>query len=391
MAKKPFKYAILALGTLILIAVSAVSIPYTYSFPSTSFELHPYFSYSSQDIRALEALDSDKLITQTEVDHWIQVVFNLVKKGQNEMDATRLYGYLFTAQRDAAALSYSAKKRLAGTLAAVSKQTLCLLLPKKCTLIPPSDEPDAYSLKIAEIVTKQVSERLKEERRILEAYPKPIPPKDWDQSKTYFGSNFGHQKTWLIHSGNQFRPGNPKAYGKEEILLQKQDLVKILSSLTKEQQQLAEKWSAGSGTILTSGQWIALTDSYMEKHHIPLEKSILIRSILAMGLNDATIAYFDTKYTYWKKRPHMLFPDIKLKIKSSSSPSYLSGHATLSMAAAIIMDHYFPENQNQWDKTAAEIAHSRLWGGVHFPIDDQDGLELGRKIGEWIVSKISNK
>ncbi len=55
------------------------------------------------------------------------------------------------------------------------------------------------------------------------------------------------------------------------------------------------------------------------------------------------------------------------------------------------MDSYLPENQTQWDKAANEISQSRLWDGVHFPIDEYDGLELGRKIGDWVVSKIKDR
>ena len=55
------------------------------------------------------------------------------------------------------------------------------------------------------------------------------------------------------------------------------------------------------------------------------------------------------------------------------------------------MDSYFPVNQTHWDKTANEMSQSRLWDGVHFPIDEYDGLELGRKIGDWVVSKIKDR
>lgn len=351
-------------------------------------DLHPYFTYTQEEIRSLDSLDSDQMISEQELNKWTQIVFDIVKKNHSEMDATRTYSYLFTAQRDAAALAYMTKHKLVGSISAISRQTICLVLPNECNTIPSADNIDEFSAKIADMVTQKVKARLEEEHKTLETAKPPLPPKGWDRSKNYFGSTFGQQITWLVDSGNQFRPGNPKAYDPQEIKLQKDELQKILASLTEEQIQLAKKWSAGSGTILTSGQWIEIANNYMSAHQTPLEKALFIRSILAMGISDATIAYFDAKYTYWKPRPKMIYPELNQHIKAAKSPSYPSGHATISMAAAIIMDYYFPENQIEWDKTANEIGESRLWGGVHFPIDDQDGLALGKKIGNWIVSKI---
>lgn len=352
--------------------------------------LRPYFSYSQEEIQSLDTLDSDKIITDVEVDKWIRTTFDLVKKDHKEVDITRVYAYLFTAQQDAAALSYQSKKKLAGNLTAVSKKTLCLLLPDECVNIHPGEESDAYSLKVADLVVSKVKERLKEEQKILDATPLSPVPQEWPRGK-YYGSNFGHMKTWLLNAGDQFRLANPKEYGPLEIKNQKEELEKILSSITEDKLETAEKWSTGQGTISLSGKCIELANTYMAKNQIPLERAMKIRSVLAMGLADATTAYFDSKYTYWKLRPSMQFHDLKTTIKAPLSPSYPSGHATLAMAAAIIMDHYFPENQTVWDNTAIEIGHSRIWGGVHFPVDDHDGIELGRKIGNWVVKKITSQ
>lgn len=391
MIKKPFLQTTGVVSSIVLMATGLFLYHKSGAVDSLAGEPYTYFSYTEADVLPLEALNSDNVITESEINHWVNVVFDLAKKNDKEFDTTRVYAYLFTAQQDAVALSLKAKKKLSGNLTAVSTQTLCLVLPDKCHLIPPTDPSDAYSLKVAEIVTKKVDERLREEKQILNALPIPKIPEGWANDKPYFGTNIAYQKPWLMTSGSQFRPDNPKAYGENEIKLQLQELKNILASLTNEQREAAQKWSADSGTILTSGQWIEFANNYMTKHQIPLERALFIRSILARGIADATIAHFDAKYTYWKQRPQMMFPDLKTNLKTPHSPSYPSGHATVSMAAAIIMDYYFPENQTEWDKTAYEIGQSRLWGGVHFPVDDYDGLELGRKIGNWVVKKIKKE
>lgn len=391
MARKPSVYIGTIFGIIGFVAIAL----FCYIFQNiananaaSSVEFHPYFSYTPEDVQSLRNLKTDKVINEDEINYWIQVAYDLVKKNRKEIDATRAYTYLFTAHRDAVALTNRATNTLAGSLDAVSRRTLCLLLPDQCSSIPPSDNADYYSLKLADLVIQRITERLTLEKKAMVNAVVPKPPKEWGSNTYYFGSTFGQETPWMLTIGNQFRPSNPKAYEPNEIIVQKQELQQILASLTKEQIDIARKWAGGGGTILTSGQWLEIANTYMKEHNIPLEKAIFIRSILAMGITDATIAYFDAKYTYWKPRPKMIFPDLNVHLKAATSPSYPSGHATISMAAAIIMDYYFPENKTVWDSTAKQVADSRLYGGVHFPIDDHDGIELGRKIGNWIVSKL---
>jgi hypothetical protein len=71
--------------------------------------------------------------------------------------------------------------------------------------------------------------------------------------------------------------------------------------------------------------------------------------------------------------------------------TYSSYSDMLTTKSEINMDHHFPESQTEWDKTDDTIDRSRLWSGVNFPVDDYDGLELGRKIGNWIVKKIGTE
>ena len=81
---------------------------------------------------------------------------------------------------------------------------------------------------------------------------------------------------------------------------------------------------------------------------------------------------------------------------NSSSKADLQPLETLNsdrliIKSEIIVDQHFPENQTEWDKTDDTIDRSRFWSGVNFPVDDYDGLELGRKIGNWIVKKIGTE
>ncbi|WP_407928581.1 phosphatase PAP2 family protein [Alkalihalobacterium elongatum] len=50
-------------------------------------------------------------------------------------------------------------------------------------------------------------------------------------------------------------------------------------------------------------------------------------------------------------------------------PAYPSGHATVSGAAAVILSYFFPAESRKIHDIAEEAALSRLYGGIHFPIE----------------------
>ncbi len=79
-------------------------------------------------------------------------------------------------------------------------------------------------------------------------------------------------------------------------------------------------------------------------------------------------------------RPNMRDTSIVTVIKTPPFPSYVSGHSTVSAAAATMLSHYFPENKTKWMQMAEEAKNSRLWSGIHFPSDNDAGFSLGTKL-----------
>jgi hypothetical protein len=88
-------------------------------------------------------------------------------------------------------------------------------------------------------------------------------------------------------------------------------------------------------------------------------------------------------------------------------PAYTSGHATQSGAAATVLTDLFgitpftdtlhqdhdlepplaPRRFDSFDE-AAEAAMSRLYAGIHYLFDNQNGLAQGRCIGQAIVDRV---
>ncbi|MCC7439168.1 MAG: phosphatase PAP2 family protein [Armatimonadetes bacterium] len=71
-------------------------------------------------------------------------------------------------------------------------------------------------------------------------------------------------------------------------------------------------------------------------------------------------------------------------------PSYTSGHATFSGAAASVLSYLFPHDKTTFDSLAKEAANSRLFGGIHYRFDNDSGLACGYRIGNLAVERGKN-
>ncbi len=87
-------------------------------------------------------------------------------------------------------------------------------------------------------------------------------------------------------------------------------------------------------------------------------------------------------------RPITADPDIKVLFPTPPHPSYPSGHASLSGAAAVTLAALFPDDEADLLGMAAEAAASRCWAGIHFPIDDDVGLATGHTVG-YMVAEVA--
>lgn len=87
-------------------------------------------------------------------------------------------------------------------------------------------------------------------------------------------------------------------------------------------------------------------------------------------------------------RPNQLDDELATFLCTPRHPTYPSGHAAVAGAAAVILSYYFPAERRQLQQLAEEAAQSRLYAGVHFPIDNEQGLRLGSQVGELVTRQL---
>ena len=108
-------------------------------------------------------------------------------------------------------------------------------------------------------------------------------------------------------------------------------------------------------------------------------------ALLGVAAFDAFIASQDGKFTYWYLRPQMNDPNIVPLFAAPNFPSYPSNHSTFSAARGEILGWLYPERAAAIQTLAKEAGDSRIWAGIHYEIDNQSGVELGRKVARKVI------
>lgn len=195
----------------------------------------------------------------------------------------------------------------------------------------------------------------------------------------------GAWKTWLLRSGSDLRLGPPPAN------LHTRREMEILTELAgrRDADALAQiqYWNAGAPAY----RWNQLAIA----HGIDKDVLLLAYRMLALmntAIYDATIAAWDTKYTYHRRRPAgsrfgAAARGFSTAIATPNSPSYPCEHAVAAGAASTVLSYMFPDDAARFAAKAEEAAHSRLLAGVVFPSDVEAGLALGRAVGELAVAR----
>jgi len=228
----------------------------------------------------------------------------------------------------------------------------------------------------------------------------------------------------LPHWGNvrTFTPGirslqiaAPLPYAENqnsELFSQAWELYTLSKSLSLEKKWISEFWSDDfhGVTFCAASRWISIAIQAMEKaRSMPVEDRLEMLAKIGIALNDAAVLTWSVKYQYNTERPEtyigrLIEPHWQPLHESPSFPSYPSGHAIFGAAAASILTNAFgesfkmadyshdhrkeflgkPRKFNSFHEMANENALSRMYMGVHYRKDCEEGLRYGFRIGDEV-------
>jgi hypothetical protein len=226
-----------------------------------------------------------------------------------------------------------------------------------------------------------------------------------------------------VPKGDTFRPPGPPALGSAAYTASF-DEVKSLGSAnsttrTADQTQIAKFWADGAGTATPPGHWNQISADVGTARHNTLAQNARMFALLDVALADAGICCWDSKYefNFWRPVTAIRAADTDGNPATSPDPgwtpllgtppfpSYVSGHSTFSAAAATVLAGFFGTDNihfttgddtlpgvtrsfDSFSAAAAEAGQSRIYGGIHYQFDNQDGLALGRKVGSYVFSHV---
>ncbi|HET7094499.1 MAG TPA: phosphatase PAP2 family protein [Thermomicrobiales bacterium] len=197
----------------------------------------------------------------------------------------------------------------------------------------------------------------------------------------------GRWTPWVLASGSQFRAPTPPAYRSPAWQAEVIAVQEAVRRRTPKQTAAAPWWAGGAGTTTPAGLWTVIARGLIVRDGFDLPHAARALALTTAAMADASICCWDAKFAYWTERPITADPTLAVLFPTPPFPSYTSGHATLSAAAATVLGHLFPNDQDGLAAQAMEAAASRIWAGIHFPIDSDVGMAGGREVGRLVVAR----
>jgi membrane-associated phospholipid phosphatase len=192
----------------------------------------------------------------------------------------------------------------------------------------------------------------------------------------------GSWKPWVLTAASDFRLSPPPAFGSDAANAQ-YAMDKNLNR-TNTTNHLAWFWQPGFFQ-----PWLQQVDLEMFQNHLDLNPPRAARAYAyeTIAQHDATLACWDSKYTYVELRPSQADPTITTLFANPQHPGYPSGHACASGASAAIMSFLFPADSQMFSQMASDAGNSTFDAGIHTPFDVSQGLLLGTNVGQKVTAR----
>lgn len=277
-------------------------------------------------------------------------------------------------------------------------------------------------------IGQTVADRILSQRSNDGANATPVPyvfgndPGDYQSTPPNFPpqpqfTHWSHVTPFVLERANQFRPGPPPALTSDTYsdAFNQIKSLGILNSTTAtaDQMQIGTFWG---GAI--QNYWNEIAQTASVAHGLTTAGSARLFALLNLSLADSVIAFYDAKYKYnlWRpvtairaadtdNNPETLVDPAWLPEggkNTAPDPSYPGAHATISAAAAEVLESFFERDHFNFNVTSEvlpgvtrsftsfsaafeEASFSRVLAGQHFSFDEKAGGRLGHEVGDFVV------
>lgn len=203
----------------------------------------------------------------------------------------------------------------------------------------------------------------------------PAPP---------LGPHFGSMRPFFMTKGDEFRAPPPPAVASPVFKATLTEVRTVSDRRTYEQLRIAQYWENLSGSF-AAGLWNDVSRQAISQRGMGEADAARVLALVHLAGYDAQIACHDSKYVYWVPRPTQLDPAIRLAIGVPNHPSYPSNHACISGTFGLVLDSQFPESKGRYYAMGQQAGESRIYAGIHYRIDVDEGYVIARKVSARAV------
>ena len=308
--------------------------------------------------------------------------------------------------------------------------TLDAALASSLAAVPNGKAEDAGVAFGKLVASRMIAERADDGSTDVVTYVPGNEPDDWQPTPPNFPTaalpQWATVEPFGISSPDQFRAAPPPSLNSPAFTAAFNQIKAIgaqgSTTRTAEQTDIARFWAGPSGTVQPPGHWNSIARGVADSQDNSLAENARLFAQLNIGMADALIAAWDTKYAYSFVRPVTAIrnadndgnPDtvgdatwLPL-LTTPGHPSYMAAHSTLSATAATVLAEFYGNDAipftstaettaggttitrsfDSFSEAAQEAGASRIYGGIHWSFDNEAGLEAGHSIGEFVAGNV---
>jgi membrane-associated phospholipid phosphatase len=191
----------------------------------------------------------------------------------------------------------------------------------------------------------------------------------------------GTWQPWVLTAGNQFRLPAPPANDSPDFLAQ----VAIVKNFPRTNASNHSAWFWQPAFITP---WLDTVNQEIFENHLDTNppRAARVYALETIAQHDATLACWDTKFTYLELRPSLADPTIVPVFPIPGHPGFPSGHACASGASSVVLGYLFPNDAQNFSSQALDAGMSTFDAAIHTMFDVNQGLALGNTVGQQVVN-----
>jgi hypothetical protein len=237
------------------------------------------------------------------------------------------------------------------------------------------------------------------------SYIAPVGPGLWVPQPGQLAQHpyWGNNRTFIAGDASSTQPGLPPPYSTDpssQMFKEETEVYNESINQDPEHRTIAFYWAAIPPPTVS----ISILGSVLLDKNESLFFAALAYCKLGIGISDAFVSCYKTKYTYNQLRPvtyiQANFSGTWVPTLGGTPPfpDYTSAHSVQTGAAARVLADIFGDNTtftdysindlgfaprsfNKFSDYANEVGLSRIYGGIHIRSSDFIGLDQGNKVG----------